>query len=229
MTTRKRKLFVLEDLPMGIRKKRRRRQRVRRRRVPRIAVTKENKFFDSDKDDAAVATGGAITTSIHLVPQNVTESGRIGRKITITKIMLSFSTFLPIAQDDADIPTGDVLRVILFLDTQANGANAAVTDLLESAEFDAYRNLANGGRFTFLMDQPYVMNRRVAMTDGTNTSASPNVTSTLIRKYFTVRIPVEFDAATGAITEIRTNNVSLLYISKNGVIGITTKVRIRYD
>ncbi len=200
----------------------------RRRRVRRSTFTQESKFLDSDKDDAVIASAGAITTSINLVPQDATESGRIGRKITINKVMVSSTFFLGISQDDADIPSGDVGRMIVFIDYQANGANAAVTDLLESAEFDSFRNLSNTGRFKFLCDKTYALNRRVAMTDGTNTSATPHLTNNLLRLYFNVNVPIEFNATTGAITEIRSNNIAILYISKNGLIGVTSKVRIRY-
>ncbi len=196
--------------------------------ISRAVAFKESKFLDSDKDDAVVASGGAITTSVNLVAQNATESGRIGRKITITKIQLAISLSLPISQDDADIPSGDVCRVICYIDKQTNGADATVTDILETGEYDSFRNLANATRFQFLMDQTWPLNRQVAMTDGTNTSGGPNVVRNLVRKYFNVRIPIEFNSTTGAITEIRTNNVALLYITKNGLTALSNKVRIRY-
>ncbi len=189
----------------------------------------ENKFKDSAKDDAVIAANGAITTSLNLVAQNVTEQGRIGRKITITKIQCSFSIFLAAEADVADLGTGDVVRIMLFVDKQCNGADTTVGTILENTEFDSYRNLASVTRFRILFDKTYAINRRVAMTDGTNTGASPLCVLNLVRINRNVNIPIEFDSTTGAITEVRTNNVGLLYISKHGVAGIDTKCRIRYS
>ncbi len=200
-------------------------------RLPRgIMFTKpsEFKFLDSDKDDAVVSATGAITTSLNLIAQDVTESDRIGRKVTITKIHCTFSVFLVNEVDKADISGGDIIRVILYVDKQANGADASVTDILESAVFFSYRNLANSTRFQILYDNFFTINRRVAMTDGTNTSSTPRVELAPVKINRDCNIPIEYDSTAGAITEIKTNNVGLLYISKQGSAGIDTTCRIRY-
>ncbi len=227
MTTRKRRYGYGRTWKVLPRKKR----RYVGSYIPRPIIIRapgESKFFDSDKDDGVVAATGAITTSLNLVVQGIAESQRIGRKITITKIHCTFSVFLPAESDKADISTGDIVRVMLYCDKQANGADANVTDLLETATFFSYRNLTNSKRFQILFDKYYTINRRVAMTDGTNTSASPRVEHSAQKVNRNLNIPIEFSANTGAITEITTNNIGLLYISKQGAAGIDTTCRIRY-
>ncbi len=192
-------------------------------------TVQELKFFDSTNTNATIGTTGAITGSINLVPQGIAENQRIGRKIQVRSIACRWWYNLPILQDQADIGSGDTLRIIVFLDRQANGANAAVTDILETAQIESYLNLANKNRFQILMDRKFTLNRQVAVTDGTNQSTTPlfQFNTQWYNKY---NIPVEFDSTAGAITEVRSNNFAMLYISQNGKVGVgTQRTRIRYD
>ncbi len=44
-----------------------------------------------------------------------------------------------------------------------------------------------------------------------------------------VKIPLEFSAGTGAITEIRSNNLFVLLISEAGAAGFESKMRLRFS
>ncbi len=219
---------------VGRRRKRRRRVRTGRgytRRIGfygRYGYGKELKFHDVDLDDATVAAAGTVTASINLIPQGATEKQRIGRKCTIKSIGWKYNPFLVLQQDAADIGNGDVLRVIMYIDRQCNGAAAAVTDILESADYQSFNNLANVGRFQKLIDKSITINRRVAGTDGASTVTTPevNMEKTFYKK---CNIPVEFNAATGVIAEIRSNNLGVLLISKNGNVGFLSKIRLRFE
>ncbi len=101
-------MWLFRDIPEGTglmsyrtrssvyrpRRKRYNRKRMRitktlvRKRSTYHGPTQEMKFFDSTQTDSIVATTESITTSINLVPQSVTEEGRIGRKIRIKSIMM---------------------------------------------------------------------------------------------------------------------------------------------
>ncbi len=200
-----------------------------RKRSTYHGPTQEMKFFDSIQTDSVVATTGVVTGSVNLVPQSVTEEGRIGRKIRIKSIMMHWFFSLPAEANQPDVGNGDTLRIIVFIDHQANGANATVTDLLETANIESFRNLANSKRFTILMDKKRDINRTVAATDGTNTSTSPLVSKHMQFYSRKMDLPIEFDSTSGAITEIRSNNVAMLYISNLGEVGINTEqTRIRY-
>ncbi len=194
----------------------------------RLANGGELKFHDVDLDDAIVAVGGTITPSINLIAQGVIESTRVGRKCVLRKVQWRYDIDLPLEQDQADLGQGDIVRVIMYIDKQANGATAAITDILESADYQSFRNLTNSGRFRILLDKTHSINRRVAMTDGANTSATPEVVTGTHTLFKTINIPLEFSAGTGAITEIRSNNLGVLLISREGQAGFESKIRLRF-
>ncbi len=187
----------------------------------------ELKFFDLDLDDAVVAAAGAVTDSINKIAQGVTEVTRVGRKAFIKRIRWSFNYTLPEQDAVADPASGDVLRVIVYKDKQANGATAAVTDILESADYQSFLNLANSMRFVILTDKTYSINYATMNSDGAGVTSQ----SSVIRSgtwFKTCNIPLEFNASTGAITEIRSNNIGVLLISKNGICGFQSKLRLRF-
>ncbi len=188
----------------------------------------ELKFHDVTLDDAIVAAGGAITNSINLIAVGTTESERIGRKIVLKSIMFRYEWSMPFAQDQADPPSGDVCRFVIYQDRQANGATAAVTDIFESADYQSFNNLSNSGRFTILVDRTIDIDHMFAQPDGASTGAyaTVNRAGTVFKK---VNIPLEFSAATGAITEIRSNNIGVCLFTKNGVAGFASQVRLRFS
>lgn len=194
----------------------------------RAKETGELKFFDLDFDDAIVVSGGEIQDSLNKIPQGVTEKTRVGRKCTVKKIALRYNWTLP-EQENVGTPTaGDVLRIIIYVDKQCNGATAAVTDILESADYQSYNNLANSGRFRTLMDHTIYTHYDSLGSDAAAVWGMCEVTGGG-DFYKDVTIPIEFDAATGAITEIRSNNIGMMYISKQGIIGVEAKIRIRFS
>ncbi len=194
----------------------------------RAVANGELKFHDVDLDDVLIATGGSVTASINLIAQGITESTRIGRKCTITNIGWRYQLGIALQQDDADITSGDVARIIMYVDRQANGATAAVTDILEVADFQSFNNLGNSGRFRTLMDRSYVLNKEVSGTDGTNTVGTPFHVGVADTFFMKVNIPIEFSAALGVIAEIRSNNIGVLVISGAGTTQFNSKIRLRF-
>ncbi len=187
----------------------------------------ELKFKDTDLDDALIATAGGITDSINKIAQGTTESTRIGRKCVIKSIMWRWSITLPTTA--TAIETSDIVRVILYLDKQCNGATATVTDILESADFQSFNNLANKGRFRTLMDRSYNMNSPSGSGRGTTDTLSYGDHVISDQFYKKVTIPVEFDNTAGAITEIRSNNIGILLISGGGYCAFASKFRLRFS
>lgn len=209
-----------------------RRQFKRRKftRAKRSQLTQELKWFDTSTDENAISSTGVVKGSLNLVPQGTGESERVGRRILVRTVAGRFSTELNLEQNVSDIGPGDIVRIILYCDKQANGGNPAVTDILQTAAYDAFRNLNQKDRFKILHDQFITINRRVAMTDGTNTAQSPIVQGFKFRKYWRLNgLPIEFDGVSGAITTITSNNIGVLYISRQGVGGMLAHWRIRYD
>ncbi len=184
----------------------------------------ERKFHDLDINDATIASGGTITqVSCNIIPQGVTEIQRIGRKCTINTILWRYELLL--AAGTTSNAT-DVVRIILYLDKQTNGATAAVTDILESDDFQSFNNLANSARFDILLDKTIAMNAIGLAGDGTTIDSPAHIAQfTFFKK---CNIAIEFSATTGAIGEQRTNNIGLLLLSRSGLVSFGSKMRLRF-
>ncbi len=188
----------------------------------------ELKFFDAVLDQAGVPTGGSILDSMNLIGQGVTESTRIGRKCTIKSIFWRYQVALPV-QDAVAVPiTGDTFRVIMFVDKQANGATAAVLDILETANIHSFRNLANQNRFDILYDKLHNINYAAMGSDGAGVMSQGKLVHNYTF-YKKCNVVLEFDNTTGAITEIRSNNIGLLRISATGICDLLSQYRIRFS
>ncbi len=184
------------------------------------------KFFDTVKAATAAATTGTISNlSLNLIPQGVTESQRIGRKCTIKSLHIRGEYTLPTTSTPAS--TTDRVRTIIYLDKQTNGVTATVTGILESAAINSFNNLANQSRFTILSDKTFSMNMTAGAYDGTNDQFGKISRPFMYNKK--CNIPIEFDSTTGAITEIRSNNLGLLTISQVGDVLLAYTARVRYS
>ncbi len=188
----------------------------------------ERKFHDVTLDDNVVSAGGTTTNSLNLIAQGVTESERIGRKCTLKSISWSYDFKLPEIDAQATPAAGDTVRLMVYLDKQCNGATATVTDILESADFHSFKNLANSSRFVTLLDRRVELNYEGLASDGAGVvSQAQNIQYGSWHK--ACNIPIEFDSVTGAITEIRSNNVGVLLMSINGVAVFKSKFRLRFS
>jgi len=186
----------------------------------------ELKFFDVTVDDAVIASGGFIHPTVVNIPQGITESTRVGRKICVTNINWHFRAALVGITAATSPPNGDIVRVVIYLDKQCNGAAAGVADILENTHFQSFNNLVNKGRFRILMDRTYDLNYLA----GSGITSSQDYCAVQINDSFFKRcsIPVEYSATTGAITEIRSNNIGIMLITEQGKANFESVVRIRY-
>ncbi len=191
----------------------------------------EMKFHDLDIDDAVIASGGTIAqvTCVQIAEGNG-ESERIGRKLTVKRINWRYMITMPEQDAVADPAAPDSIRVILYLDKQANGATAAVLDIVETADFQTFNNLSNKSRFRILCDKKYELNYLTLSSDGAGVSSS-NSTFLNDTFYKKCNIPIEYDnsATTGVITSIRSNNIGVLLLGASNIAGFQSKMRIRYS
>lgn len=181
----------------------------------------ELQFFDTTISSSGLSLTGTIAPSINLVPQNVEDSGRIGRKIVIKEILFNGVYTIPGAVGSLEL-TNSTVRQLVYVDHQTNGAALTVSDLLVAAQFLSFPNLTKEGRFTVLDDRLIDLN---SFAGGDDRSYPANTAFAL---QFPCNIPVLFDGATGAITEITANNVGILFIISKLIVGIDSRVRIRY-
>ncbi len=223
--TKMRKRRAPVRAPAGKRARRNGRFRGRRANGP----TGELKFHDLNIDDASVTQNGTIVEdSVLTIAQGTTESERIGRKVVVKTINWRWNLLLSVASNSANVD--ETVRLILYQDKQTNGAAAAITDILETDDYQAFNQLANKSRFRTLMDRLYTMNAQVGAGNGTtNTFGNLQVNDSV---FLNVNIPIEYDnsATTGAISTMRSNNIGVLILSKDGALVVMDgKMRVRFS
>jgi len=171
-----------------------------------IGSESEQKFFDTALAFSVDSAGEVPATGqLVLIPQGVTESTRVGRKCVVKSIVMrgNFSTTFGVTS------TGGVLVLYLILDKQCNGAAAAATDVFMSTSFtsNGMRNLANSSRFVILKRWIIHMNPMAGIV------TVPMDMVRHIEFYKKCNIPLEFSSTTGAITELKSNNLFLMAVS----------------
>jgi len=190
----------------------------------RSRMTREVKFFDTNLSFLVDTTGEVPATGqLTLIPQGVTQSQRIGRECVIKSIVVKGVCQL----QPGALAGQDVARVRLMLDTQCNGAAAAVTDVLVSADMSiSLTNMSNSKRFRCLKEWNFVFNA----TAGAVAALAPQIKNWEF--YKKCNIPVEYSGTTGAITEIRSNNLFLLAgcsTATDDTISVAGTCRLRFE
>lgn len=183
---------------------------------------KEKRFWDITFSHVLTSTAGNFG-SINLVPQGTGESQRLGRKMMIKSIQCR--GYFDYAPGTSAVGAG-FGTAMLVLDKQANGANAAAADVIDSTSAHiGVRNLANANRFTVLKKID------MAMQTGGGVSAAFANSVERVDFYHKCDIPIEFSSTTGAITEIKSNNLFWLLGSSteaSGAITFAGTLRLRY-
>jgi len=174
--------------------------------------------FDFDNTLEVPATG-----QLCLIPQGDTESTRDGRLAVIKSIQISgYATCSP----GATTNMANYACLWLVLDTQANGAAAAATDVMTTATTTlSMVNLNNSMRFKILKKWRIPFNG----TAGIQGAICSQIRS--IDFYSRCNIPIDWSSTTGAITEIRSNNLFLLAGSaaQDDIVSFVGICRLRFQ
>lgn len=187
----------------------------------------ELKFKDTTVPAALSLLVGTIhSSSLVTIPQDGTESGRVGRKITVKSIHVRGLSVLAGTTDENN--TDDTIRLMLVLDKQANGTAPAVTDILETASIDSFNNLANKSRFRILKDTKLVLNSAMGAIGVSGKSGNRTIPFEWHIK--NLDLPIEYDntAPTGALATVRSNNLVVLGISSDQTATVRYTARVRY-
>lgn len=183
-----------------------------KRTTPLYSSIKELKFLDTkvasfhNTSPYGIQDSGSIFPTVLACPQGISESERIGRKLTVKSLHFNYRAY--IGHHSAYVGQDPTVRFIVYLDKQANGTAATTTDILESAHFQSFRNLSNKDRFTILHD-------KVTLLAPTFGGEQPTYNGSFHKR---MNIPVEYSGTTGALTELRSNNIGVLVIQD----GVTT-------
>lgn len=184
----------------------------------------EKKFFDGAKAKTATsATGTIFDDSLVEIPQGVTEKTRVGRVAKLHSLHMNFTIRLPPVADNGSAT--EVTRIIVFVDKQANGATALVADILETAVRESYRKLANSHRFYILCDKTTTLNAQWA---GATLGNALTFKTISYNKHWKEPLQLEFSGVTGAITELRSNNIGVLIITDEGSSEVQYNWRVRF-
>ncbi len=185
----------------------------------------EVKFHDLTVTDALVAAGANIAKdSCNLITAGTGESERIGRKITIRGIEWRYGIELKIATDPAK--ASDMIRVILYQDKQANGVTAAAGDIMEDLSWSSMYNLTNRDRFRILFDKVHQLNATAGGGNGSTLDVYNHQVNHVFKKRLKIRI--EYSGAAATMTNIRSNNIGVLLLSKDGVCLFDSRMRISF-
>lgn len=126
----------------------------------------------------------------------------------------------------------ETVRMMVYWDKQCNGTAMTATQMLEVDEYNSFFNLANSGRFAILYDKTWAWNTTcIAASVATPDNQSERVVAVYNKKInIPVFIPIEYSDTTGALTNIKSNNIGVILWSAHGA-RITTKkgrIRLRY-
>lgn len=195
-----------------------------------MGLSPEKKFFDTALAFTFDTTGEVPATGqLALIPQGDTESTRDGRKAVIKSIQIRGTlTISPTASTVTDC----VCYLYLVLDTQCNGAAAAITDVFTSNSMsDNQLQLNNSGRFRILKRWVKVFNPTAGGAPLTTAFGS----QTKVIEYFKrCNIDMDWNSTLGAITEIRSNNIFLMAGSapagagRDDVVTVVGSCRLRF-
>lgn len=180
----------------------------------------EKKWLDLATNSTADLTGG-IFGSFTGIAQNTTDNGRIGNKICIKNLNGKVIVY----QDDMTTTSygQGIMRVIIFIDKQANGAVPLVTDILETANWLSFRNMDQVDRFVILKDKVCPASLITSNTTHTSTGAK---FFKFQKKFF--NLDIHYSSTTGAITEVRSNNLGVLFITNNTNVNLEGSWRAKF-
>lgn len=208
--------------------------------IPRMSAGRrgrsggELKFHDIDVVDATLSAAGTILNggSVVLIGQGVGESERVGRKCVIKSIQWRWNLNL-LANSGSTAQPSETVRMILYKDKQCNGTAATasgVTGVVQSDDFQAFKNMENSSRFVILMDKTVTVNAKAGAGNGTANDFSTQHLNGLF--YKSVNIPMEYSgsASPSVLGELRTNNIGILCFCKIGnILALDSKIRVKFS
>lgn len=194
------------------------------------AMQKEVKFLDTNISSTDITSTGVIVSNcLNAIPVGTGDSQRIGKEVKTLKLM--YRGYSRIPNQSSLLRTTVDHRYIVYLDKQANGAAATVTNILSAATWNAFRNLDNTKRFQILYDQ----NHRIDCT-GVGSGPVSGRGEKTIKFFIDIRVPLTFSASTPDVTDMTQNNLGLLVIASDDLGGgsggdyslVVGKFRLKY-
>jgi len=191
----------------------------------------EKKFLDTQVSAAMnqYNTAGVCQSNFVLMDNGTGNGARIGDRITVTNI----NCHLTLSAAGATAALGSnstVARVILGIDKQANGAVTAVTDVLQSADPFAFRNMFTLNRFVILKDKLVTINMQAV------TGSYWSEVGRVLKFAWKGQLPIMYSGTGATIAQVKSNNIFLLVVcDRTGsapdvtyIDGLDGVIRIKY-
>jgi len=217
------------------------RQRISQKQVyvPKpVYTSKERKYSDTAVAGHQVCTSGNFSL-LHSPYLGSDYFNRVGRKTLAKSIYVRGKVDIVKSQTPASGNVGGgLVRFILLVDNQPNGALPNTTDLLMSASPSAMLNPNNRDRFTILKDKEYVLDPYAVDLVGAFVGESWNRTIHAVKAYKKCNIETIFNSLDdGDITTINTGAIYMFWIGswafeadeENWKVAANVSTRVRYD
>jgi len=191
-----------------------------------MASPSEIKFYDSAFAVVAIPGGPASVidpTVVSGIVNGVGPSDRIGRRIKVVKVDYSFTIALNGAAAGLN---SDAVRYDMWLDKQCNGLAPTAAELYTAGATlgtTQFPNLFNEKRFKRIYTKVHQFNPQAALG-----AVTANV-GIKLEGSFKPNCVVEFDASTGAIGDLTSNNIFQCWSSDSGYCVVNTGfTRVHY-
>lgn len=163
--------------------------------------------------NAIPPTAGALGSAV-VLSQGSSATTRTGNQIHLSLLSVEGLLSLPAAT------ASDEIRLIVFVDTEANGAAPAVTDILEGALLgNPYNRDKVPSRFRILTDKRIAVNQQAA-----------TVATRIVPVHFTKKLDtvVYYQSNAGTISDVLKNNLGWLLISAGATATANLNFQICY-
>jgi len=192
----------------------------------RLGRPVEQKFFDTILTmvpSGTVASTTNATGGLNVgIAQGFRAVDRIGSKIVIKSIQMKLACSM-----GPGATSGDMCHFFLIQDTQANGAYPVAGDVFTQIGVVSaglhMRNIENGARFKILKHLTFKLNSDAGVAGAFDGDYQQQ------DLFIKCNIPISYSSTTGAINEIKSNNIFVVRGSTGAVAGFDGVARIRYQ
>lgn len=175
-----------------------------------IVLRPELKFKDTILSAVSLTAGStAPFYPLNLMAPGTSASTRVGQSINIKSVQLALS--FDIASYEGAINTAQI-RVVLVMDSQANGAVPAETDIFETTNnVNSMRKIGETHRFRVLLDRKLVCNQPGLAYNGTAVESSSM--HKVLKYYKKLNQKIYYNGTSGAVADVSQSNLVLFIYS----------------
>ncbi len=199
------------QIPYQVRQSRRFNRRIRR--LERGISGREIKLHD--EADSGTLAGAGVVHLLNGISQGDSSLQREGLKSNLLSIQLR-SVFTKSVNQDHDI-----IRIMLFLDQRNQGVLPTPGDVLETANYLAFKEHDETNRFKILYDKTFALNET---SDATNKGAFVKY-----YKRFSNPIIMRYQGTGSAQADVSANSLYILLIASAATTTYATNVRLRFS